>query len=57
MAALHILVHFLPKVLLNDGDLTIGLFWVVVLLQFRQELREKREGFVLGIGDQEREVD
>ena len=57
MPTLNILIHLLSKVLTKDGNLAELLLWYFVLLQVIQELSQQLIGVVLGIADQESQVD
>ena len=56
VATLDVLVDLLSKVLFNDGNLAIRLARVLVGLDLVEVVDEELEGVVLGVGDQEREV-
>lgn len=56
VSTLDILVDLLAKVLLDDGDLAKGYLWAFTFLQVGQQIRKKVEGVVLGVTDEEGQV-
>ena len=57
MTTFYILVHLLAKILLDNGDLAVGLLGILVGLQLLQVLREYFQRPVLGVGHKESQVD
>ena len=54
---LNILIHFLSEVLAKDGNLAKLLLRYLVLLQVIQELSQQLISVILGVTDQESQVD
>jgi hypothetical protein len=57
VTAFHVLVHLLAKVLFDNGDFSVWLLGVRIGLDGLQMLRQGFQRVVLGVGDEEREID
>ena len=56
MPTFHILIDLLTKVFLHDRQFPKALFRIFIGLELSQEVREKLQGVVLRIADEECEV-